>query len=175
MSIIGGPCWRFVGSPACQSHFCTIFSSTALSLASPSAPSSNRSPQGSILPSCSSTSPVRWLASQLQQLSLLLRCQFVLDSHQQCHLFPLDLSLRRQHFFQLRQNLLLVRARLLDQRNHLLHLILQFPLPLREFQLRLADFRLQIVFLLGAQPDRLLMLHHQFRSKEALPDRILFG
>src|SRR5882672_2065089 len=115
------------------------------------------------------------LASYLEQFSLLLGGQFVLNSHEQCHLLSLDFPLRRQHLFQLRKNLLLVHTRLLDQRYQLLHFILQLPLQLGELQLRLADFRLQILFLLRAQPDCFLMLNHEFWSKETLPDRILIG
>src|SRR5882762_845535 len=117
----------------------------------------------------------RRLASQLRQLSLLLRRQFVFDSHEQCHLLSLDFAFRRQYPFQLRKNLLLVHARLLDERYQLFHFILQLPLQLGELQLRLADFRLQILFLLRAQPDCFLMLNHEFWSKETLPDRILIG
>jgi hypothetical protein len=59
------------------------------------------------------------------------------------------------------------------ERNQLLHFILQLPLQLCEFQLRLADLRLEIILLLGAQPDCFLMLNHEFWSKKALSDRIL--
>src|SRR6202171_4447234 len=117
----------------------------------------------------------RRFAPQLSQLSLLPGRQLVLDSHEQCDLLLLDFSVRCQHFFQLRKNLLLVHAWLLDQGDQFLHFILQLPLQLREFQLCLADFCLEIIFLLGAQPNRFLVLDHKFRSKEALPDRILIG
>ncbi len=99
--------------------------------------------EGSLLLGCR-------LASQLGQLALLVGRQFVLDAHEQGHLLALNFAFRGHHFFQLGENLLLVDARLLDQRNQLLHFILQFPLQLREFQLRGADFRLEIIFLLGA-------------------------
>src|SRR6267378_2290728 len=115
------------------------------------------------------------LAPQFRELSLLFRCQLVLDLHQQRHLLPFDFAFRSQQLFQLRENLLLVDVRLLGQRNELLHFILQLPLQLGEFQLRLADFRLEIFFLLRAQPNRFLVLDHKFRSKEALTDRILIG
>src|SRR5260370_11719785 len=118
---------------------------------------------------------VRRFAPQFRELSLLLGRQLVLDSHKQCDLLLLDFSFRCQHFFQLRKNLLLVTVWLFDQRNQLLHFILQLPLQLREFQLCLADFCLEIIFLLGAQPNRFLVLDHKFRSKEALTDRILIG
>ncbi len=85
---------------------------------------------------------------------MLVGRQFVLDAHEQRDLLPLNFTFCGQHLFQLRKNLLLVDARLLDQRNQLLHFILQFPLQLREFQLRGADFRLEIVFLLDAEPNR---------------------
>src|SRR5712664_4010874 len=117
----------------------------------------------------------RRLASQFREFSLLLGRQLVLDSHKQCDLLFLDFSFRCQHFFQLRKNLLLVHAWLLDQGDQFLHFILQLPLQLREFQLCLADFCLEIIFLLGAQPNRFLVLDHKFRSKEALTDRILIG
>src|SRR5882762_1137861 len=66
-------------------------------------------------------------------------------------------------------------VRRFDQRNQLLHFILQAPLQLGELQLRLADFRLEIFFLLRAQPNRFLVLDHEFRGKETLPDQILIG
>src|SRR6266566_9629734 len=112
---------------------------------------------------------------QLGEFSLLFRRQFVLDSYEQRHLFPFDLAFRGQQLFQLRKNLLLVHMRLFDQHNQLLHFILQLPLQFGELQLRLADFRLEIIFLLGAQPNRFLVLDHKFRCKEALTDRILIG
>src|SRR6266403_1851030 len=117
----------------------------------------------------------RRLASQFREFSLLLGRQLVLDSHKQCDLLSLDFSFRCQHFFQLRKNLLLVHAWLLEQGDQLLHFILQLPLQFGELQLRLADFRLEIIFLLGAQRNRFLVLDHEFRSKEALTDRILIG
>src|SRR6266849_580494 len=115
------------------------------------------------------------LAPQFRELSLLFRRQLVLDSHEQRHLFPFDFAFCGQQLFQLRKNLLLVHMRLFDQHNQLLHFILQLPLQFGEFQLRLADFRLEIILLLGAQPNRFLVLDHKFRSKEALTDRILIG
>src|SRR6267378_4598825 len=75
-----------------------------------------------------------WLASQLEELCLLLGRQFVLDSYEQGHLLALNFAFRRQHLFQLRENLRLVYARLLDQGDQLLHFVLQLPLQLREFQ-----------------------------------------
>src|SRR5258707_1065796 len=81
------------------------------------------------------------------ELCLLLGRQFVLDAHEQGHLLALNFAFRGQHLFQLREDLLLVDARLPGQRDQLLHFILQLPLQLREFQLRGADFRLEIIFL----------------------------
>src|SRR6266849_4179890 len=124
---------------------------------------------------CSTPLLVRRFASQFRQLSLLLRCQLIFDAYEQGYLFPFDFAFRRQHLFQLRKSLLLVHPRLLGQPHQLLHFILQLPLQFSEFQLRLADFRLEIFFLLGAQPNRFLMLNHQLRGKETLPDGILIG
>src|SRR5229473_6312031 len=118
---------------------------------------------------------VRRFAPQFRELPLLFRRQFVFDSHEQRYLLSLDFPFRRQHLFQLRQYLLLVHARLLGQAHQFFHFILQLPLQLGELQLRLPDFRLEIFFLLRAQANRFLVLDHQFRSKEALPDRILLG
>jgi hypothetical protein len=112
-------------------------------------------------------------APQLSEFSLLFRRQLVLDSHEQRHLLSLDFALSRQDLLQLGDSLLLVDMRLLGQRNRFFHFLLQFSLQLGEFQLRLADFRLEIISLLGAQPDSLLMLDHKFRGKEAVPDGIL--
>src|SRR5713226_4978363 len=122
-----------------------------------------------------SPSLVPRLTTDLHELRLLLRSQLILYPHQQRHLRPLDLALNRQHLFQLRQSLLLLHARLLNERNQLFHFVLQLPLRLGELQLRLADFRPEIGFLLLVQADGLLVLHHEFRRKEALPDRILVG
>src|SRR5229473_1451229 len=116
---------------------------------------------------------VRRFAPQFRELPLLFRRQFVFDSHEQRYLLSLDFPFRRQHLFQLRQYLLLVHARLLGQAHQFFHFILQLPLQFRELQLRLADFRLEIFFLLRAQANRFLMLNHQFRSKKTLPNRLL--
>src|SRR5229473_5818278 len=116
---------------------------------------------------------VRRFAPQFRELPLLFRRQFVFDSHEQRYLLSLDFPFRRQHLFQLRQYLLLVHARLLGQPHQFFHFILQLPLQFREFQLRLADFRLEVFFLLRAQANCFLMLNHQFRSKKTLPNRVL--
>src|SRR5260370_21251561 len=115
------------------------------------------------------------LAAQLRKFTLLLRRQFVLDSHQQRYLLPFDFPFRGQHFFQLRDSLLLVNMRLLGQRNEFLHFILQLPLQLGEFQLRLPDFRLEIFFLFRAQANRFLVLDHHLRGKETVSDGVLVG
>src|ERR1700687_46804 len=113
------------------------------------------------------------LTPNLRQLRLLFRSQLILYPHQQRHLRPLDLALNRQHLLQLCQRRLLFHVRLLNERNELFHFVLQFPLPLGELYLRLADFRLEKGFLLLAQSDGLLVLDHQLRRKKDLPDRIL--
>src|SRR3981189_2115442 len=104
--------------------------------------------------------------NQLAKLGLLRRCEVVLDPDEKHKLRALDFAFCGQDLVQLRSGLLLVHLELFEQRDQTFQLILQGPLKLGAFKLRLADFNLEIILLLVAESDRLLVLHDGFGGEQ---------
>src|SRR5258706_3254132 len=79
------------------------------------------------------------LFDQLPKLGLLRGGEVVFDANQKHELGEFDFALRGQNLGQLRSGGLLVHLGLFEQRDQALHLVLQRPLKLGEFSLRLAQ------------------------------------
>src|ERR1700692_2778491 len=106
------------------------------------------------------------LFNQLAKLGLLRRGEVVFDADEKHELGSLDFVLRGQNLVQLQSGLLLVYLGLFEQRDQAFHLILQGPLKLGEFQLRLANLNFEIILLLLAESDGLLVLHDGLRWEQ---------
>src|SRR2546429_1501625 len=118
------------------------------------------------------TSP-RDASSRNGELRLLLGRERVLDVDQQRDVGALHLALDAQHFVHLRQRRSLIDGRLFEQRGESLRLLLHTPLQVHHLALEILDRLRDGGALLGAEPDILLVLHHELGRKQHARERIL--
>src|SRR6266496_3099965 len=107
------------------------------------------------------------------ELRLLLGREGVLDVDQQRDVGALHLALDAQHFVHLRQRRSLIDGRLFEQRGESLRLLLHTPLQVHHLALEILDRLRDRGALLGAEPDVLLVLHHELGRKQHARERIL--
>src|SRR5256885_7451879 len=118
------------------------------------------------------TSP-RDASSRNGELRLLLGRERVLDVDQERDVGALHLALDAQHFVHLREGRGLIDGRLFEERGETLRLLLHAPLQVHHLALEILDRLGDGGTLLGAEPDVLLVLHHELRWKQHPRERIV--
>src|SRR5437899_8890019 len=107
------------------------------------------------------------------ELPLLLGRERVLDLDEERDVGALHLALHAQHLVHLCERRGLIDGRLVEQRGEPLRLLLHAPLQVHHLGLEVLDRLRDGGALLGAEPDVLLVLHHELRREEHASERVL--